>query len=512
MRPVKIFDSTLRDAEQIPGAALNPEQKMEIARQLARLKVDIIEAGFPASSPGDLQAVSAIAKRIEGVTIAGLARSVKRDIEAAWEAVRYAALARIHVFIGTSDLHVQGILRKTRPEALRMAVESVSLARELCEDVEFSPMDATRTEYDYLCEVVERTIEAGATTLNIPDTVGYAIPSAFGRLIRKLIHDVRGAREVTISVHCHNDLGLATANSLAAVLNGAGQVECCVNGLGERAGNASLEEVVMAIRTRRDTFDADTRIETREIVRTSRMVSALMGMPVQPNKAIVGANAFAHSSGIHQDGIIKNRSTFEVIKPEEVGLSEHRFVLTARSGRNALRHRLEELGYEIDDIEPIYERFIQVADRKKEVLDADLEAMMGDRLRAIPETYHLEAMEALSTTTETPRAKVRVAVGGQTCEAETTGDGPIDALFRAIKQCVGVSIRLVDYQVRSVTSGTEAMGEVTVRVTSGAHTVNATATATDVVEASARAFVNAANLLAARQTAQEACGEDDAEA
>jgi len=496
MREIKIFDSTLRDAEQIPGAALNPEQKLEVARQLARLKVDIIEAGFPVSSPGDLKAVRLIAQRVEGPTIAPLARCARGDIDAAWEAVKDAGRRRIHVFVGTSDIQIEGLLRKTREEVLKLAIESVSYAKELCEDIEFSPMDATRTDYDYLCEVVERTIGAGATTVNIPDTVGYAIPSAFGDLVGRLLKDVRGANDIAISVHCHNDLGLATANSLAAVQQGAVQIECCVNGLGERAGNASLEEVVMALRTRREYFKADTGIDAHEIARTSRMVSSLMGMPVQPNKAIVGANAFAHSSGIHQDGIIKNRSTFEVIRPEDVGLGAHRFVLTARSGRNALRHRLEEMGYSVEDIEPIYERFIRVADRKKEVVDADLEAIMGDRLRARKETYHLVGMEALSTTEGTPHAKVSIKTADGLLSEGATGDGPIDALFRAIEKCVGRSMRLVDYNVRALTGGKEAMGEVTVRVVSGDCTVNAMATATDVVEASARAFVNAANILA----------------
>lgn len=496
MRQVKIFDTTLRDAEQIPGAALNADQKMELALQLARLNVDVIEAGFPASSPGDLKAVGAIAERIGNVTITALARCVRSDIDAAWEAVRNAELPRIHVFIGTSDHHISGILRKSREEVLAMAEESVAYAREHCSDVEFSPMDATRTDYDYLCEIVRRAVLAGATTINIPDTVGYAVPGAFNELITNLRQDVCGDEAITLSVHCHNDLGLATANSLVAVSAGAGQVECCVNGLGERAGNAALEEVAMAIRTRREYYNADTRINSQQLVRTSRMVAALMGIPVQANKAIVGANAFAHSSGIHQDGILKQRSTFEIIRPEDVGLTEHRFVLTARSGRNALNHRLQELGYTVDDIEPIYQRFIEVADRKKEVLDADLEAIMGERLRSVEETYQLLSMEALSSTEQTPHARVKMLIAGEEKTAEATGDGPVDALFRAIEKCVGLAMKLEDFGVRAVTGGKEAMGEVSVRVRSDDKIVNAVSTATDIVRASAKAFVSAANMLA----------------
>lgn len=493
---IKIFDSTLRDAEQIPGAKLNTEQKLEIARQLERMSVDVLEAGFPASSPEDSRAVATVAGALGGCGVAALARCVRSDIDAAWEAVRVGKAPRIHVFIGTSDIHIKGILRKDRAQTLQMAVDSVAYARRLCRDVEFSPMDATRTDYGYLCEVVEKTIKAGASTINIPDTVGYALPREFGELIRSLIRDVPGVKDTVISVHCHNDLGLATANSLSAVLCGAGQVECCVNGLGERAGNASLEEVVMTIRTRMDLFGSDTRVNAKEIIRTSRMVSSLMGIAVQPNKAIVGANAFAHSSGIHQDGIIKERSTFEVIRPQDVGLGEHRFVLTARSGRNALRHRLDELGYHVGDIDPVYERFIAVADRKKVVGDADLEAIMGDRLRSVPEKFLLESMEALSTTRKTPRASVVIREGKKTRRAVSEGDGPIDALFRAIEKCVGRRMSLEDYSVRSVSGGKEAMGEVTVRVNADGQRVSATASATDVVEASARAFVHAANILA----------------
>jgi len=495
MRQIEIFDTTLRDAEQIPGATLNAEQKLEIARQLARLKVDVIEAGFPVSSPGDLSAVQRIAREVPGPRIAGLARVVQKDIDAAWEAVRDAEKPRIHTFVGTSDVHVQSILRKTRQEVLQMAVDAVKYAKEKTEDIEFSPMDATRTSFDYLCEIVEKTIGAGATVINIPDTVGYAIPNVFGELIARLMQAVSNIDRAKISVHCHNDLGLATANSLAGVQNGAIQIECAMNGLGERAGNAALEEVVMAIRTRADIFDADTRVESQEIARTSRMVSSLMGIPVQPNKALVGANAFAHSSGIHQDGILKSRSTFEIIRPEDVGITAHRLVLTARSGRHALRHRLEELGYDLSDknFEEIYEHFIQVADKKKEVSDEDLEAIVGEQIAAVPEAYRLVAMRAVADTEATPSAQVRVACNESAEDGEATGDGPVDALFRAIDQATGWHLRLTDYNVRSITSGREALGEVSIHAEVGGAVTTGRAAATDIIEASARAYLNAIN-------------------
>jgi len=495
MKRVEIFDTTLRDAEQIPGATLNVEQKLEVARQLARLNVDIIEAGFPISSPGDLEAVQRIAREVSGPRIAGLARVIRKDIDAAWEAVRDAEKPRIHTFVGTSDVHVESILRKTRPEVLQMAIDAVRYAKEKTEDIEFSPMDATRTDFDYLCEVVEKTIEAGATVVNIPDTVGYTIPSVFGELIARLREAVPNIEQCKISVHCHNDLGLATANSLAGVQNGAIQIECAMNGLGERAGNAAVEEVVMAVRTRKDVFDADTGVNAKEIARTSRMVSSLMGIPVQPNKAIVGSNAFAHSSGIHQDGILKSRATFEIIRPEDVGITEHRLVLTARSGRHALRHRLEILGYDLTEqnFDEIYERFIAVADKKKEVTDEDLEAIVGEQIAAVPEAYHLVAMRAVADTEATPSARVRVTCGDAEHEAEATGDGPVDALFRAIDQATGWHLRLTDYAVRSITSGREAMGEVTVHAEVKETVLIGRAAATDIIEASARAYLNAIN-------------------
>jgi 2-isopropylmalate synthase len=371
---IMIFDTTLRDGEQVPGAKLNAEQKLEIARQLVRLNVDVIEAGFPASSPGDLEAVKRIAREIKGPVITGLARTIQKDIDALWEAIRFAERPRIHMVLGTSDIHVDKKLRKNREQCLEMGVEAVKYAKKFTEDVEYSTEDASRSDPDYLCRVIEAVIKAGATVVNIPDTVGYAVPAQFGGLIRQIRERVPATDRVTLSVHCHNDLGLATINTLTAIENGATQVEVTVNGIGERAGNTSLEEVVMALYTRKDYFDAETRIRTQEIYATSQLVSRLMNIPVQPNKAIVGANAFAHSSGIHQDGILKDRKTYEIIPPEVVGAPAHKIILTARSGRHALRFRMRELGYVFTDevFEKVHEKFLEVADLKKEVVDEDL--------------------------------------------------------------------------------------------------------------------------------------------
>jgi 2-isopropylmalate synthase len=374
---IQIFDTTLRDGEQVPGAKLNAEQKLEIARQLVKLNVDVIEAGFPASSPGDLEAVKQIAREIKGPIVTGLARTVQKDIDALWEALQPAERPRIHMVLGTSDIHVDKKLRKNKDQCLEMGVEAVKYARKFTEDVEYSTEDASRSDFDYLCRVVEAVIKAGATVVNIPDTVGYAVPAQFGQLVRRLRERVPVTDRVTVSVHCHNDLGLATINTLTAIENGATQVEVTVNGIGERAGNTSLEEVIMALYTRKDYFNAETHINTREIYTTSQLVSRLMNIPVQPNKAIVGANAFAHSSGIHQDGILKDRSTYEIIPPEVVGITSHKIVLTARSGRHAVRFRMKELGYTFTDevFEKIHQTFLEVADAKKEITDEDLKGL-----------------------------------------------------------------------------------------------------------------------------------------
>lgn len=505
---VFIFDTTLRDGEQVPGASLTGDEKLEIARYLARLNVDVIEAGFPASSPGDFDAVKRIAEEIEGPEICGLARAVERDIRVCAEAIRNAQRPRLHTFIGTSDINIEKQLRKTREEVLKIAVESVQLARSLIEVVEFSPMDATRTDPEFLIEVVHATIEAGATIINIPDTVGYAVPEEFGALIRMLLERVPNIHQARISVHCHDDLGMATINSLTAVKNGARQIECTVNGVGERAGNTSLEEVVMAIRTRSDYFEGlYTEVNTKEIVPTSRVVSRLMNMPVPPNKAIVGKNAFAHSSGIHQDGVIKERRTFEIMNPAEVGWTESRFVLTARSGRRALRHRLTELGYTLDDqqLEQLYERFLKVADKKKEVTDADLEALVRDEIRSIPQTYTLEYLQVVSGSNLVPTATVGLRREEAVYQEAASGDGPVDAVYKAIEKITGIPVRLESYTINAVTEGKDALGEVTVRVRYNGGTFIGVGASTDVIEASAHALIDAINKVVFR-AGQQAAG------
>lgn len=496
-RYIKIFDTTLRDGEQSPGASLNIEQKLTIAHQLAALKVDIMEVGFPHSSPEDLESVSRIAREIRGVTICGLARTMEADIDSAWQAVKHAEKPRIHTFIGTSNVHIEKKLRKTKPEVLEMAVEAVKFARSRCPEVEFSAEDALRTDRDFLAQVVEATIEAGATTLNIPDTVGYTTPGEMIKTLEFLYERVPGFKEVTVSVHCHNDLGMAVANSLAAVQAGAGQVECTINGLGERAGNAALEEVVMALKTRAHLFDCETGLRTEEIMKTSRMVSALTGFLVQPNKAVVGANAFAHEAGIHQHGMIMDRATYEIMKPEDVGLSESLLTLGPRSGRHGLVQRLQELGYEVseDKLDEIYERFLAVADKKKQVYDEDLAMIMREASAQVPETWRLVGLQILSGSQTTPTATLRLEKEGVEYEEAAVGNGPVDAAYQAIERIVGISLRLEDYSVRSVSIGKDALGEATVRISRKGEEAIGRAASTDVVEASACAYLNAINRL-----------------
>lgn len=493
---VHIFDTTLRDGEQVPGAQLNLQEKLEVARHLARLNVDVIEAGFPFSSPGDFEAVSRIASEVKGPQICGLARAVPRDIETCAEAIKHAETPRLHTFIGTSDINVQSQLRKTRDEVLNIAVDAVKLARSLIEVVEFSPMDATRTDPGYLCEVVAATIEAGATIINIPDTVGYAVPEEFGALIRTLYENVPNIDQARISVHCHDDLGMATINSITAVHNGARQIECTVNGVGERAGNTSLEECVMAIKTRPNYFGAvHTGINTKEIVPISKRVSRLMNMVVPPNKPIVGANAFAHSSGIHQDGFLKNPETFEIMNPEDVGISESTLVLTARSGRRALRHRVEELGFTLTDeqLDPAYERFLKVADKKKEVTEADLEAIIKDEITTVPRTYEFDFTQVLSGSNLVPTATVGLRREGENLQAADSGDGPVDALYNAIERITGVKVTVNSYTIHAVTGGKDALGEVTVRVSHESQNYVGVGASLDIIEASAKAMLDAVN-------------------
>lgn len=494
-RKIHVFDTTLRDGEQVPGAKLNKRQKTEIATQLAKLGVDVIEAGFPCSSPEDLRAVQAVAEQVKGPIIAGLARAVEQDIDSAWEAVKPAERPRIHVFLGSSDVHLQNKLRQDRESALQMAVDAVRYAKRYCEDVEYSTEDASRTDFEYLCRVVDAAIRAGATVVNIPDTVGYAVPEEFGEIIRKLKERVPGLDHTTLSIHCHNDLGLAVSNTMAALRNGANQVECTINGTGERAGNASLEEIVMILKTRHATYEAHTDISTEEIYRTSRMVSRLMNVPVQPNKAIVGSNAFAHSSGVHQDGVLKDRSTYEIMRPEDVGIRQSQIVLTARSGRAALRHRLNDLGYTLDEdrFERVHNRFLNVADRKKEIGAEELNSIVEIELTKVSETYTFHNLQIMSGNTMVPLASITLIKEGEQITDAAAGNGPVDAAFACIDRIVGRKGILRDYDLKAVTMGTDALGEAMVRVEIGDAVYSGIGTSPDVIEASARAYLNAHN-------------------
>ncbi|MBN1526745.1 MAG: 2-isopropylmalate synthase [Candidatus Omnitrophica bacterium] len=494
-----IFDTTLRDGEQSPGASLNIKEKLEIGRQLAVLGVDAIEAGFPISSPGDFKAVQTVAREVKGPIICGLARSLEKDIDAAHNAVKYSRRPRIHVFLATSKIHMKYKLKKAEGEILRLAVSAVKYARKKCADIEFSPEDASRTEKSFLYKVVEAVIGAGATTVNIPDTVGYATPFEFGELIRGIKENVPNISRAVISVHCHNDLGLGVANSLAAVLNGARQVECTMNGLGERAGNASLEEIVMAIRTRTDIFRGmATGVHTRELCKTSKLVSKLTGMIVQPNKAIIGSNAFAHESGIHQDGVLKERITYEIMRPQDVGFEATRLVLGKHSGRHAFHERLKGMGYSLSEaqLEKAFDQFKVLADKKKEIFDEDLQTIVDEEIRKIPETFSLAHFYITSGDQIKPTANVRIKSHNKTLESTSSGDGPVDACYKAIDKITGMKGKLLDYQIRSVTSGKDALGEVSVKISSKKGVVSGRGASTDIIEASIKAYVNAMNRLA----------------
>jgi 2-isopropylmalate synthase len=493
-----IFDTTLRDGEQCPGASLNINEKIEIARQLAVLGVDVIEAGFPISSPGDFESVKRVAKEVKGPAICGLARAMEKDIDAAHNSVKYSKDPRIHVFLATSKIHMKYKLKKAEDEILRLAVSAVKYARKKCGDIEFSPEDASRTDRDFLYKVVEAVIDAGARTVNIPDTVGYTTPFEFSHIIKGIKENVSGIDRAVISVHCHNDLGLGVANSLAAVLNGARQVECTINGLGERAGNASLEEIVMAIRTRSDIFEGlKTDINTKEIFKTSRLVSKLTGMPVQPNKAIVGANAFAHESGIHQDGVLKERITYEIMKPEDVGVTESKMVMGKHSGRHAFKERLKSLGFTVTDsqLDEAFSRFKALADKKKEIFDEDLESIIDEGISKIPEALKLKHFHIESGDRMKPSAAVQVNYKGKLYDSSSIGDGPIDACYRAIDKVIRIGGMLLDYQVKSVTRGKDALGEVSVKIGSKDRVVSGRGASTDIIEASIKAYVNAVNKL-----------------
>jgi len=501
-RRVYIFDTTLRDGEQSPGASLSHAEKLELAAQLARLGVDMIEAGFPITSPGDFAAVRAIAEASHGweqnPVIVGLARAVSADIDACWRAVEPARRPRIHTFISTSPLHMEHQMRKPAAEVLRQAVAAVERARGYCADVEFSAMDASRSEIGFLREVCQAAVEAGATTINIPDTVGYALPEEFGPMVAAIVEAL--PQGVVVSVHTHDDLGLATANALAAVEAGAAQVECTVNGIGERAGNTSLEEFVMILHTRRNRLAYHTGINTREIYRSSRLVSALTGMVVPPNKAVVGANAFAHESGIHQDGMLKSRETFEIMNPTLIGRPQSRLVLGKLSGSHAFRNRLEEIGIRLDEerLKTAFAQFKELADRKSEVTDEDLEAIAGGAPVGVSETYALENFQISTGNRTTPTATVRLRVAdGSESEEAATGDGPVDAIYHAIDRITGVPVRLQDYSLAAATSGKDALGEVSVKLEYKGHIYSGRGVSTDVLEASLRAYIHALNKIVA---------------
>jgi len=501
MKLVRIFDTTLRDGEQSPGASMNVQEKLALAKQLAKLGVDVIEAGFAFSSPGDFEAIKTIGGEVEGPIICSLARAREEDITRAWEALKDSPKKRIHTFHSTSDIHLKHQFRVSREEALKRSVEMVKLARSFVDDVEFSPMDATRTDINYLCEVVEAVIDAGASTVNIPDTVGYSIPSEFGMMIRTIHERVKNVRKAVIAVHCHNDLGLATANSLSAVLNGAGQIECTINGIGERAGNCSMEEVVMALRTRRDYFQADTKIRTEEIMRSSRLVTKITGISVQPNKAIVGANAFAHESGIHQDGLLKEKSTYEIIRPESIGLRAAKLVMGKHSGRHAFKTRLKELGFVLNDEElnRAFERFKRLADQKKDIFDEDIEALISEGVTRVPEQFSLIDLHIVSGMSQKPTAAVKLRVGEALLDRIEYGDGPVDATYRAIASLTGTKSRLLKFEVKGITGGTDALGEVVVSLEEDDRTARGHGADTDIIVAAAKAYINALNKLEARK-------------
>jgi 2-isopropylmalate synthase len=497
MEKIRIFDTTLRDGEQSPGASMNLDEKIRLARQLERLNVDVIEAGFPSSSPGDFESVKRISQEIRGPQIAGLSRTTPGDIDRAWEALKMARNPLIHVFIATSDIHLKYKLRKTREEVLEEAGRAVAYAKRFTEQVEFSAEDATRSDPDYLARVVEAAIEAGATVVNIPDTVGYITPTEYGKLIAGLRQKVKNIHKAILSVHCHNDLGMAVANSLSAVENGARQVECTVNGIGERAGNASLEEIVMALKTRRDFFSYELGVATEQIYPTSRLLSTITGILVPPNKAIVGANAFAHEAGIHQDGVLKEKTTYEIMRPESVGISQSLLVLGKHSGRHAFRERIKSLGYDLSEghLNQAFQRFKEVADKKKQVFDEDLEAIIADEILRIPDLYKLINLNVVSGTATVPAATVQIEIAGKLTQDAGFGDGPVDAAYKTIAKMTKTKSHLLKFSVNAITSGTDAQGEVMVILEEGGIRVTGQGAHTDIIMAAAKAYINGLNKL-----------------
>jgi len=494
---VYIFDTTLRDGEQSPGNTMNTQEKLRVARQLELLGVDIIEAGFPIASDGDFDAVRLIAEAIKNSEVAGLARANEEDIDRAWEAIKVAAKPRIHTFISTSDIHLKHQFRKNRDEILKIAVGAVKRAKKYTDNVEFSAMDATRSDWDYLCRVFSEVIDAGAITINVPDTVGYTVPEEFGRLIRYIKENVPNISKAVISVHCHNDLGLAVANSIAAIQNGARQIECTINGIGERAGNASLEEIAMILRVRKDVFPADTRIVSEKIYPTSRLITAITGVSVQPNKAIVGANAFAHESGIHQDGLLKEKLTYEIMTPESVGIPKSSLILGKHSGRHAFRERIEELGYSLDDkeINLAFKRFKSLSDMKKNVYEEDIEMIIMDEIHKIPERYRLLYLNVNCGNMIIPTSTVRLEADENVHQDVGVGVGPVDATFKIIKKIVKTDSKLVKFSVNSITKDMDAQGEVFVKLEEKGLIAIGKGADTDIIVASAKAYVNALNRL-----------------
>lgn len=495
---IYIFDTTLRDGEQSPGASMNMHEKFRLAQQLAKLNVDIIEAGFPIASAGDFDCVKNIADNLKGVQVAGLARCSMKDIDTAWEALKNGDNPRIHTFLATSEIHMKYKLKMDRDQVIERAVASVKHAAKYTSNVEFSAEDASRSDLDFVCRVFSAVIDAGATTLNFPDTTGYALPDEFGRQIRYLMENIPNIDKAVVSVHCHNDLGLAIANSLSAISNGARQIECTINGLGERAGNTAMEEVVMALRTRADKMDFHTDIVTEHIYPSSRMVSTITGMMVQRNKAIVGANAFAHESGIHQDGMLKERTTYEIMNPTDIGLSQGNLVLGKHSGRHAIRDRIESLGYSVteEELNRVFTRFKELADVKKEMVDEDLEAILMDEVLRVPDTYSFVSLGAMSGSKTLPTSAVRMIVDGNEVEAAALGVGPIDATYRAIAQLTGTTSRLLYFAVSSISGGTDALGEVMVRIEDKGRVVIGQGADPDIITAAAKAYLNALNRLA----------------
>jgi 2-isopropylmalate synthase len=494
---VIIFDTTLRDGEQSPGANMNTAEKLQIAIQLEKLGVDIIEAGFPAASDGDFEAVSQIARKLKRIQVTGLARTSKEDIDRAWGAVQHAANPGIHVFLATSELHMKYKLNMSREEVLQKTIESVRYARSLTEKIEFSAEDGSRSDRDFLCKVFEAAIEAGATTVNLPDTVGYAIPEEFSDLVKYVMAHTPNMGKAVLSIHCHNDLGLATANTLSAITAGARQAEVTINGIGERAGNTSLEEVVMALHTRPNFFPISTNIKTELIYPTSRQVSMISGMIVQPNKAIVGANAFAHEAGIHQDGVLKNPMTYEIMKPETIGLSTNKLVLGKHSGRHALRNRLKDMGYDLSDeeVKIVFKKFKDLSDKKKHVMDEDLEALVTEGLLRTSEVFQMEYMHVTCGTTVMPMASVRMIVSGQPVQAAKFGSGPIDAAFNAIAELTNAKSKMLRFAIQAITEGTDALGEVVIRLQENGLTATGRGSDEDIIVASAKAYINGLNRL-----------------